>query len=152
MSVQSQSTTVPSTLTIDNLRWQKSSRLSKLMIENFRNYHQATLEFNASNVVLTGLNGVGKTNLLEAISLLAPGRGMRRARREHLPNKLSGKNQWAVAGTLQVADGDVQVGSGVEADTTQSGRVMRLEGQNVSQRRCSSPEDNASNSHKWWRR
>ena len=103
------------------------------MVDNFRNYQQAQLQLDAPAVVLTGPNGAGKTNLLEAISLLAPGRGMRRARREHWPNAWVESPHWAVAATLQCADGEVQIGTGVTADTTHGGRVMRLEGQTVSQ-------------------
>ena len=103
------------------------------MVDNFRNYRRAQLQLAAPAVVLTGPNGVGKTNLLEAVSLLAPGRGMRRARREHWPNTASGTSDWAVAATVQSGDGDVQIGSGVAVDAAQAARVMRLEGQNVSQ-------------------
>ncbi|HCO55440.1 MAG TPA: DNA replication and repair protein RecF, partial [Pelagibacterium sp.] len=44
-----------------------------------RNYPSAALDLDHRHVVLTGENGAGKTNLIEAISLLAPGRGLRRA-------------------------------------------------------------------------
>ena len=133
MSGLSQSLSAPAALAIDNLHQQKRLWLSKLMVDNFRNYQQARLQLDAPAVVLTGPNGAGKTNLLEAISLLAPGRGMRRARREHWPNARAESPHWAVAATLQCADGEVQIGTGVTADTTLGGRVMRLEGQTVSQ-------------------
>ena len=133
MSGLSQSLSAPAALAIDNLHQQKRLWLSKLMVDNFRNYQQAQLQLDAPAVVLTGLNGAGKTNLLEAISLLAPGRGMRRARREHWPNARAESPHWAVAATLQCADGEVQIGTGVTVDTTHGGRVMRLEGQTVSQ-------------------
>ena len=58
---------------------------------------------------------------------------MRRARREHLPNSLSGQAHWAVAGTFESPNGEVQIGSGVVDSGSQTGRVMRLEGQTVSQ-------------------
>lgn len=133
MSGLSQSLSAPAALAIDNLHQQKRLWLSKLMVDNFRNYQQAQLQLDAPAVVLNGPNGAGKTNLLEAISLLAPGRGMRRARREHWPNAKAESPHWAVAATLQCADGEVQIGTGVTADTTHGGRVMRLEGQTVSQ-------------------
>ena len=133
MSGLSQSLSAPAALAIDNLHQQKRLWLSKLMVDNFRNYQQAQLQLDAPAVVLTGPNGAGKTNLLEAISLLAPGRGMRRARREHWPNAKAESPHWAVAATLQCADGEVQIGTGVTADMTHGGRVMRLEGQTVSQ-------------------
>ena len=53
--------------------------IRKLIVSNFRNYSNASLEPSKQMVVLLGNNGAGKTNLLEAISLLSPGRGLRRA-------------------------------------------------------------------------
>ncbi|HYP10618.1 MAG TPA: AAA family ATPase, partial [Xanthobacteraceae bacterium] len=50
----------------------------RLNLHNFRNYHSASLEAGAGTIALVGPNGAGKTNLLEAISLLTPGRGLRR--------------------------------------------------------------------------
>ena len=51
----------------------------RIALSNFRNYPTLRLGVEALPVVLTGPNGAGKTNLLEAISFLAPGRGLRRA-------------------------------------------------------------------------
>ena len=133
MSGLSQSLLAPAALAIDDLHQQKRLWLSKLVVDNFRNYQKANLQINASSVVLTGPNGAGKTNLLEAISLLAPGRGMRRARHQHWPNASSQSLHWSVAATVQSADGEVQIGSGVMLDAEHAGRVMRLEGQTVSQ-------------------
>ena len=133
MSVLSQSLLARSALAIDDLQQQKRLWLSKLVVDNFRNYQRANLQVDASSVVLTGPNGAGKTNLLEAISLLAPGRGMRRARHKHWPNASSQSSHWSVAAIVQSADGEVQIGSGVQLDAAHAGRVMRLEGQTVSQ-------------------
>ena len=55
-------------------------RLARLMLQDFRSYAALTLPIRGRIVVLSGENGVGKTNLLEAISLLGPGRGLRGAR------------------------------------------------------------------------
>ena len=120
-------------LTIDDLHQQKRLWLSKLVVDNFRNYQRAMLQIHAPSVVLTGPNGAGKTNFLEAISLLAPGRGMRRARREHWPNVHAQSSHWAVAATVQSSDGEVEIGTGVTPNAAHAGRVMRLEGQTVSQ-------------------
>ena len=133
MSGLSQPLSAPSALAIGNLHQQKRLWLSKLMVDNFRNYQKADLQLDSPSVVLTGPNGAGKTNLLEAISLLAPGRGMRRARREHLPNVITQSPHWSVAATVQSADGEVKIGSGVTRDAAHAGRLMRLEGQTVSQ-------------------
>ena len=54
--------------------------LKSLSLSDFRNYAAASVSFDAPLVAITGENGAGKTNLLEAISLLTPGRGLRRLR------------------------------------------------------------------------
>ena len=61
---------------------QVHTRLASLTIQDFRNYDGCRLEIDAPKVLLLGENGSGKTNLMEAVSLLAPGRGLRRAKAE----------------------------------------------------------------------
>jgi len=56
----------------------------QLRLTDFRNYRQLRLDCGPEPVVLVGANGAGKTNLLEALSFLAPGRGLRRARLEEV--------------------------------------------------------------------
>ncbi len=58
-------------------RW---TGVARLALTNFRNYREAKLALDARLVVLIGPNGAGKTNLLEALSFLAPGRGLRGAK------------------------------------------------------------------------
>ena len=53
--------------------------VERLSLTNFRNYKSGVVSARAGPVVLLGANGSGKTNLLEAVSLLAPGQGLRRA-------------------------------------------------------------------------
>ena len=53
--------------------------IRRLTLTNFRNYRAAALATGDRPIVLVGPNGAGKTNLIEAISFLAPGRGLRRA-------------------------------------------------------------------------
>ena len=53
--------------------------VNRITLTGFRNYGHLRLETGGASVVLTGPNGAGKTNLLEAVSLLAPGRGLRGA-------------------------------------------------------------------------
>jgi DNA replication and repair protein RecF len=57
-----------------------TAHLTRIALAEFRCYREAVLEMDARPVVLAGPNGAGKTNLLEAISFLAPGRGLRRAK------------------------------------------------------------------------
>jgi len=133
-------------LEVDNANASKRSWLSRLKLDHFRNYQQADLTIHAGQLVILGDNGAGKTNLLEAVSLLAPGRGMRRAKTEHLAYRASGfettsgiadddadRLDWAVAATLENEDGTLQIGTGVPPSAKQGNRIMRLEGVTVSQ-------------------
>ena len=62
-------------------------RINELKVNNFRNYRYLNLAISDKQIVLTGRNGSGKTNLIEAISLLTAGKGLRRAKREELKYK-----------------------------------------------------------------
>ena len=107
--------------------------LTGLSVRDFRNYDECRIDIEASNILLLGENGAGKTNLMEAVSLLAPGRGLRRARAEHLPCEGSGGDQWAVSASLATPDGTMRIGTGVPADSDTGRRVMRLDGETVAQ-------------------
>lgn len=84
--------------------------IERLTLSDFRNYGAARLAAGASLVALTGPNGAGKTNLLEAISLLAPGRGLRGAPYEELARS-DGPGGWAVAAITQGPAGPVSLGT-----------------------------------------
>src|SRR5258708_39750397 len=87
----------------------------RLTLTNFRSYHAAQVSLDhAGPVVLTGANGAGKTNLIEAISLLAPGRGLRRATMEELAFS-EGDGSWAVSAELEGMLGLATLGTGIEA-------------------------------------
>src|ERR1700687_743997 len=89
--------------------------IRRLTLTNFRGYHAAQIELaGAGPVVLTGANGAGKTNLVEAISLLAPGRGLRRATMEELAFS-EGDGAWAVSAELEGMLGLAMLGTGIEA-------------------------------------
>ncbi len=102
--------------------------ISRLRLSAFRNYAAAALDLDGRHLVLTGPNGAGKTNLLEAISLLAPGRGLRRAPFETLGNQASGQ-PWAVAATIETPDGPADVGAGSTEEG--GGRRVRINGANA---------------------
>jgi DNA replication and repair protein RecF len=87
--------------------------LRRLSLHNFRNYHSASLEVEAATVVLVGPNGAGKTNLIEAISFLAPGRGLRRATFNEVAFN-EGDGSWAVAAEIEGSLGLVTLGTGIE--------------------------------------
>ena len=88
--------------------------IRRLTLNNFRSYHAAQVELaQAGPVVLTGANGAGKTNLIEAISLLAPGRGLRRATTEELAFS-EGDGAWAVNAEIEGMLGLATLGTGID--------------------------------------
>ncbi|MEG9860885.1 MAG: DNA replication/repair protein RecF [Parvularculales bacterium] len=109
--------------------------LHRLTLTDFRCYQNVVLETDADIVVLVGANGAGKTNVLEAISLLAPGRGLRGASFSQL-GRQDGTGGWGVAASVLVAPGDlVEIGTGqilATPDTVPRGRVCRVNHELVS--------------------
>src|SRR5437879_9571744 len=93
-------------------------RLLRLTLTNFRSYRAASLSVDRDLVVLAGPNGAGKTNLLEAISFLAPGRGLRRATLEEVAFG-EGDGAWAVSAELEGTLGLVTIGTGIEPPTSE---------------------------------
>lgn len=59
-------------------------KLKKLHLANYRNFESKDLEFDGAISLIIGNNGIGKTNILEAISMLSPGRGIRSAKPEEI--------------------------------------------------------------------
>ena len=88
--------------------------VTRLDLTEFRCFETLRLEIEAAPVVLTGANGAGKTNLLEAISLLAPGRGLRRARLAEV-GRLGAARPWGVAARVRARGREIAVGTALEA-------------------------------------
>lgn len=104
--------------------------LSRLTVQRFRNLRQAELLLEPGPVVLLGENGAGKTNILEAISLLTPGRGLRRSRLVELEPRIPGNaapeaTGWAVAARVETPWGPHDIGTGSDPQSG-SGRERRL--------------------------
>ena len=89
-----------------------AAAIRRLQLANFRSYHAASLDVTGKLVVLTGPNGAGKTNLIEAISLLAPGRGLRRATFEEIAFT-EGDGSWAASGEIEGMLGLATLGTGI---------------------------------------
>ena len=102
-------------------------RLHRLTLTDFRNYAALTWRPRARISVLIGPNGSGKTNLLEAVSLLVPGRGLRGSRGADLPRR-GGPGYWAVAGKFSTILGETDIGTGTAPDGISDRRVFRLDG------------------------
>jgi DNA replication and repair protein RecF len=96
----------------------------RLTLTNFRNYHSASLEAGEKTIVLVGPNGAGKTNLIEAISFLAPGRGLRRATLDEVACD-EGDGSWAVAAEIEGALGLATLGTGVERSLEEGAALAR---------------------------
>jgi len=107
---------------------QPQRHISRLRLTSYRNYASAALDLDARHVVLTGENGAGKTNLIEAVSLLSPGRGLRRAPFDTLA-LAGGNGLWAIAATIETEYGPVDIGTGAAGDA--GARRVRINGANA---------------------
>lgn len=89
--------------------------IEKLKLTTFRNYDRLALDVSTNHVVLTGENGAGKTNILEAVSFLSPGRGLRRASYDKV-GKANQDGTWAVFAAVDGPFGEVSIGTGLQAE------------------------------------
>ena len=112
----------------------------RLVLADFRGYGAARLQVSAAPVVLFGPNGAGKTNLLEALSFLAPGRGLRRARLGEIDRRLRtpegalgepAGGAWAIHASLETPEGALEIGTGREASETSERRVLLIDGESA---------------------
>ncbi len=107
------------------------SVLQSIALTDFRSYERAQLQACGRSVFLFGPNGAGKTNVLEAISLLAPGRGLRGAAIAEVGRRLPGEAQgrpWAVSVLASGPDGEVRLGAGTDAPAA-ARRLVRIDGE-----------------------
>ena len=106
--------------------------IRSLTLTDFRSYAAATLPIATGPVVLYGPNGAGKTNLLEALSLFTPGKGLRGATAQEMGRREPGEavgRAWAVALTLDGGDGDeIRLGTGVQSAGA-ARRLVRIDGE-----------------------
>ena len=103
--------------------------ISKLTLTNFRNYAALSIDLRPGAVVFCGDNGAGKTNLLEAISLLTPGRGLRRAPYADIARE-GGDGGFALYARLDGPEGEVEIGTGISGGDAvgEGGRKVRING------------------------
>ena len=105
-----------------------------IKLNHFRNYSSLNMAFDQRHVVLTGENGAGKTNLLEALSFLSPGRGLRRISYDKVAQSLAAADPqagtWAVNVEMDGAEGPVNIGTGIQAGPggVESQRKVRING------------------------
>lgn len=137
---------------------QAAHAITSLTLENFRNYRSLSLTLLPAPVVLRGVNGAGKTNILEAISLLSPGRGLRGARLREMDRRvvnpaspaageetrdsasssltthdsaLATSSPWVVAANV-VARGERHfIGTGRDGEAASEKRLIKIDGEKV---------------------
>ncbi len=103
-----------------------SHYISRLRLNSFRSYTSAAIDCNSSHIVLSGANGAGKTNVLEAISLLTPGKGLRRATISNIAQIDANGNcsvNWAIALTLETPNGPIDIGTGTSLEGVRKTRI-----------------------------
>jgi DNA replication and repair protein RecF len=110
-----------------------SLALRRMTLTHFRCYEAARLDLSESAglVVLTGANGAGKTNILEAISLLVPGKGLRNADILDMKSRTAGpEDLWAISAEVETPLGlMVRIGTGLDHDVKR--RIVRINGKNA---------------------
>ncbi|PBB38097.1 DNA replication/repair protein RecF [Mesorhizobium sp. WSM3868] len=116
-------------MTSDAKQLRQQSYISKLKLTNFRNYAGLSLDLGPGAVVLSGDNGAGKTNLLEAVSLLTPGRGLRRAPYADVARE-GGDGGFALHARIEGPEGQVEIGTGIAGGdgAAEGGRRVRING------------------------
>jgi DNA replication and repair protein RecF len=109
------------------------SRLAVLSLKlaQYRSYDLCTIETGGASVALHGPNGAGKTNILEAVSMLVPGRGLRRAGAEEVIRRPDGIG-WRVRAEVATLSGVIEIATGVAgAETTR--RTVEIDGKSTTQ-------------------
>ena len=114
-------------------------KIAAVKIHEFRSYKYLLLErdvlADSRAIVLTGENGVGKTNLLEALSMLSPGRGLRRAALPQMIRRQSDDNGWSVNAVVQDDIGETNIATSLVPPRNgreTRGRSLRIDGTNES--------------------
>src|SRR5438552_6456524 len=95
----------------------KHTGITGLTLLNFRNTPLSNYEVQSPIVILIGPNGIGKTNVLEALSLLAPGRGLRSAKLSQM-STIDLEKQWIITAKLETGCGEITLGTALEFSPT----------------------------------
>jgi len=105
--------------------------VEQLSLSHFRCYEVFSVSLDLKPVVLTGPNGAGKTNILEALSLLIPGKGLRRARLSEIKRQDS-EAPWAISIHLKDEEEGTQIGTGLDPEAPESERrITKVNGEKV---------------------
>lgn len=107
----------------------------RLVVTGFRNHARTALALDNRCVVLVGENGAGKTNILEAVSFLTPGRGLRGVRLSDVSTRdmsagegAVAEQPWGVAATVMTPEGTVDLGTGIGRTSDGDKRIVKVDG------------------------
>tara|TARA_B100001245_G_scaffold77070_1_gene54733 strand:+ start:5 stop:1165 length:1161 start_codon:yes stop_codon:yes gene_type:complete len=111
-------------------------KLRSVYLENFRSYKKLNIEVkNFKYVILTGKNGIGKTNILEAISFLSPGKGFRNTRLDEVINTESNSNQSSIFFIIEKENQKNEIGIGFTKESIdnrfQGRKIIHLNGKKL---------------------
>lgn len=98
--------------------------IASLKLVNFRNHTELDITPHGSNIAISGANGAGKTNILEAISFLSPGKGIFNSTCQEILNTHNAADSWQVFAELKTTDNDHKVGSGFHKISPK--RIVRI--------------------------
>ena len=122
---------------INNIGYYNHFYLKKLNLTNFRNHSSLSMKTPESAILIYGENGCGKTNILEAISLLSQGKGIRKSKIEDyftqsvFNNNL--KKSWGINADIVTPDGNINIGTGLKENSQKKSRIVRVNAENCSQ-------------------
>ena len=117
-----------------SIQGNKVLSVSSLSFHHFRNYTSLHIEPGNQPVVLWGRNGAGKTNILEALSLLTPGRGLRRAKLSEIDN-LQKIQPWAITAQISGMQGLAKLGTARVEENAKDKRLVKIDGKVAPQTR-----------------
>jgi len=104
--------------------------INKLNLKNFRNHIDLNLNIGKASLLIYGDNGCGKTNILEAISLLNQGKGLRKSNIEDYLNHQiflqRSDNTWGINADFVCPNGKFNIGTGLKEDSVKNSRVAKI--------------------------
>ena len=122
---------------INDIGYYNHFYLKKLNLTNFRNHSSLSMKTPESAILIYGENGCGKTNILEAISLLSQGKGIRKSKIEDYFTQSVFKNNlrksWGINADIVTPDGNMNIGTGLKENSQKKSRIIRVNAENCSQ-------------------
>ena len=122
---------------INDIGYYNHFYLKKLNLTNFRNHSSLSMKTPESAILIYGENGCGKTNILEAISLLSQGKGIRKSKIEdYFTQSVFNNNpqkSWGINADIITPDGNMNIGTGLKENSQKKSRIVRVNAENCSQ-------------------